>query len=198
MKEYPYRAKEAVDALIKHYQPGTLLNVGAGDCAHTDVFSDAGFKVTSIDKRPQRKDVLLYTWQDYVGQFDYVWASHIMEHTNNVALFLHMMRRLCKPKGTIIITVPPAKHEIVGGHLTIWNMGLLFYNLVYAGFDCRESRAKEYGYNISVFQQNVTFDVPELKDDEGDIETLAEWFPFPVRQGFDGRIKSVNWFEAVG
>ena len=57
---------------------------------------------------------------------------------------------ILKEGGVLAITVPPLKNEIVGGHLSLWNSGILLYQLVVAGFDCREAIVKKYGYNISV------------------------------------------------
>jgi hypothetical protein len=95
--------------------------------------------------------------------------------------------------GVLAVTVPPAKHEIVGGHLTLWNEGLLIYNLILAGFDCSEARVGVYGYNLSVIVRKRKTDAPRLSMDHGDIERLARYFPLPVAQGFDGRIGNLNW-----
>ena len=95
--------------------------------------------------------------------------------------------------GIFAVTVPPLKHEIVGGHVTLWNAGLLLYQLILAGFDCSSASVKTYGYNISVIVRKKAATLPRLRMDFGDIEALSHYFPFPVANGFDGRILEVNW-----
>ena len=74
-----------------------------------------------------------------------------MEHQINVNSFLEKIRKDLKEDGFLCITVPPAKHKMVGGHVTIWNPLLLIYNVVLAGFDCKNVAVKKYDYNISLF-----------------------------------------------
>jgi hypothetical protein len=85
------------------------------------------------------------------------------------------------------------KHSIVGGHLTVWNTGLILYNLIIAGFDCSEASVKTYGYDCSVIVKKKTAILPELGYDYGDIEKLSHFFPFDARQGFNGQILELNW-----
>lgn len=135
--------------------------------------------------------------QDYAQapfeQHDAVWASHVLEHMPDVNYALRKMRSECKPNGWLAVTVPPAKHNIVGGHCSLWNAGLLLYNLILAGWDCRKAMVKSEGYDISVIVQRRDALLPNLAMDAGDIELLSGFFPFPVSQGFDGRIAEVNW-----
>ncbi|HSH29766.1 MAG TPA: hypothetical protein VK971_07660, partial [Thiohalobacter sp.] len=114
-------------------------------------------------------------------------------HQVDPGAFLRRMYRDLKPGGVLAVTVPPLKHEIVGGHVTLWNAGLLLYQLIMAGFDCSQARVGTYGYNISVIVERQGFNMPDLKHDCGDIETLAPYFPLPVWQGFDGRVGDIGW-----
>ena len=91
------------------------------------------------------------------------------------------------------ISVPPLRHNIVGGHVSLWNAGLLLYNLILAGFDCSEASVKQYGYDISVVVQKKEAILPELNYDHGDIEVLAKFFPMKVKQGFHGQLDEINW-----
>lgn len=128
-----------------------------------------------------------------VGKFDLVWCSHVLEHQPNVNLFLRKCISHVSADGWLCITVPPMKNEVVGGHLTVWNAGILLYNLVVAGLDCSKAKVKTYGYNVSVLVKKVEIDLPKLAMDFGDIETLSKYFPLKVRNGFDGRIEELNW-----
>jgi SAM-dependent methyltransferase len=170
----------------------TVLDIGAGDGVHAALFRDLGKEVYTCDLGPS----------DYQGayasltidkKFDLIWCSHTLEHQINVYNFLKKVAINLNEDGYFAVTVPPLKDEIVGGHVTLWNAGLLLYNLILAGFDCSEAMVKTYGYNISVIVKYKPIKVPPLKMDFGDIETLAPYFPMEVRNSFDGRIEELNW-----
>lgn len=173
------------------WAPRTILDIGCGDGTHARGFSERGIEVTTVD----------FQHADYVGNylnfplrgFDCLWACHVLEHQPDVGRFLRKCFADLDDGGILAVTVPPAKPEIVGGHLTLWNAGLLLYNLILAGFDCSQAAIKTYGYNISVVVRKVPAKLPVLKMDFGDIETLAEFFPLAVHNGFDGRIEELNW-----
>ncbi len=127
----------------------TVLDIGSGSGQHAYEFRKHGKEVTTID---------LSEPADYVGDYmkvfvpyhDCIWASHVLEHQRDPGLFLEKCYRDLKDDGILAITVPPRKDAIVGGHVTLWNAGLLLYNLVLAGFDCSKASVKTYGYNVSV------------------------------------------------
>lgn len=170
----------------------TVLDIGSGDGSYANALRAAGKTVSTVN---------LHAPADHVGDYmgvlffplDAIWCSHVLEHQPNVGLFLRKCYRELKPNGWLAITVPPMKPEIVGGHLTLWNAGLLLYNLILAGFDCSQASVKTYGYNVSVIVSKQPAFIPELKMDFGDIEALAHCFPVPVCNGFDGNITEVNW-----
>ena len=103
---------------------------------------------------------------------DLVWCSHVLEHQLDPHHFLCRLHAATTEGGVLAVTVPPAKSEIVGGHVSLWNAGLLLYRLVLAGFDCRQARVRRYGYNISVLLEKRSIEVPELAFDCGDIRRL--------------------------
>jgi hypothetical protein len=117
----------------------------------------------------------------------------VLEHQRNPGAFLDKVRRDLRPGGWLVVTVPPMKREIVGGHVTLWNAGLLLYQLILAGFDCREAAVRSYAYNVTVITRNRPVQLPWLAHDEGDIERLAEFFPNGAHQGFNGDIERLNW-----
>jgi hypothetical protein len=124
----------------------------------------------------------------------------VLEHQPDVNAFLRGVWEALDPGGVLAITVPPAKAKIVGGHLSLWNAGLLLYHLVLAGFDCRHARVKRYRYNISVIVQKEGLvrevDPRSLKWDKGDLKALKEYFPPGLKwngDSFDGDIEELNW-----
>lgn len=176
----------------------TILDVGSGAGDHAKAFREAGKEVTTVSLIPPA-DFVGFDYLDlnFGGdKFDCIWASHVLEHQPNVNAFLKKCKADLKPDGVLAVTVPPLKHAIVGGHLTLWNAGLLLYNLVLAGFDCSKAKVRTYGYNISVIVGNKTVPqevIDSLHMDSGDIEKLDKYFPMPAKQGFDGNIQAVNW-----
>ena len=169
----------------------TVLDVGSGAGEHAKAFKVLGKQVTTLDL--VNADVVGDFTTLNLETYDCVWASHVLEHQLNVGLFLKKCFDVLADGGILAITVPPAKPEVVGGHVSIWNTGLLLYNLVLAGFDCSKASVKQYGYNISVIVRKVPANLPILKMDCGDIELLSKFFPFKATHGFDGNIERVNW-----
>lgn len=126
-------------------------------------------------------------------RFDCVWASHVLEHQLNVNLFLRKCHEILNDPGVLAVTVPPMKPKIVGGHVSVWNAGLLLYNLVMAGFDCRDAVVLKYGYNITaIVRKRGSLTLPELSLDTGDISKLEPYLPAGFHEGMDGDLEQVN------
>ena len=179
---------EALDCLFQHYQFQTVLDVGSGPGEHAAYFRNRGKQVTETDLR---------TDGDYLGTdyppHDLVWCCHVLEHAPNTGLFLQKLAGDCKEGGTLAITVPPFKHEIVGGHVSLWNAGLLTYRLALTGLDCRDIRLKKYGYNISAIVTKRSFPLPKLVWDSGDIQALRGLLPAWLHDVTNGDIEAWNW-----
>ncbi len=160
----------------------SVLDVGSGDGRHAAVLASAGKDVTTISLQPGA--MFVGDFLAYAGApVDCIWACHVLEHQRNVGLFLDKCFGDLKDGGILAVTVPPQKPELVGGHLTVWTLGRLLYNLILAGFDCSKATVMEYGYNISVIVGKRKAELPKLKMDFGDIELLAPFFPFQVQHG---------------
>lgn len=74
----------------------------------------------------------------------------MLEHQLNPNIFLKKVYSVIKEDGYLCIIVPPRKPIIVGGHVSIWNAGLLMYHLIHAGFDCSNASIFQYDYNIGI------------------------------------------------
>lgn len=184
----------AAEKLVDFYQFETLLDVGCGDGRHSDFFKKHNKIVTSTDLKSQYTNCIEGDYNLLLfPQHDCVWVSHVLEHQLNVNSFLKKIRNDTKNDGFVCVTVPPLKHEIVGGHVSLWNAGLLMYNLVLAGFDCKNAKIKKYGYNITVIAQAKEFQLPRLSYDSGDITLLSEWLPDFCQENFSGDIDEWNW-----
>lgn len=191
----------ALYKLLGEYDFATVIDVGCGTCEHARVFRNSGKIVTTI-ALSEPAEIIGDFMDTELSPVNCIWASHVLEHQRNAGAFLERCFDLLTDGGVLAITVPPLKHEIVGGHVSLWNAGILLYNLILAGFDCSNAAVKTYGYNVSVIveKQPIEFiDNVRLNMDSGDIVTLAPYFPIietnlrPVGEGFGGQIKSVNW-----
>ena len=197
------RGSEALSRLLETEGVRHVLDIGSGAGQHAAIMRGAGLSVFTIDLAPPADFVGDFAWwRSGHGEFDAVWISHVLEHQPDPHRFLSDCLRRLRPGGYLFVTVPPLKHEIVGGHVSLWNAGLLLYRLILAGFDCRQARVGTYAsgpgypvYNVSaiVRRPEQPIALPALAMDSGDIEKLAPFFPVPVRQGFDGRLPDINW-----
>lgn len=186
----------ADQALIRflEYQWKRCIDIGSGTGVHSRVIRDHGRKTLMIDSGHKEADISEdYMRVDVFRPYQAIWCSHVLEHQVNPGAFLGKVFNDLQYGGVLAITVPPAKHEIVGGHVTLWNAGLLLYQMILAGFDCSDARVGIYGYNISILVEKERAVLPALRHDCGDIETLAHLFPVPVQHGFDGRLCDVRW-----
>jgi SAM-dependent methyltransferase len=201
MQEKRLKSIEALEKLLRDYQFQTVLDVGCGTGRHLKRFRQAGKQAVGIDYVGLCEGVIVadYLAHEFAEPFDCLWLSHVLEHQVNVNLFLKKVYRDLKEGGILVVTVPPLKHPIVGGHVTLWNAGLLLYNLVLAGFDCSQARIKQYGYNISLITPKIPAAIPQakLRFGDGDLELLRDFFPSHPRlvwgQGTRGDLQQLRW-----
>ncbi len=185
---------EAFERLVAYRDVETVLDVGSGEGDHAKALRVGGRRVTTISLRAPADIVDDYLQVEFPSRFDALWVCHVLEHQKNVNLFLRKCYRDLRVDGVLAITVPPLKQEVVGGHVTLWNAGLLLYNLVLAGFDCSKARVSgTYGYNISVIVRRRAAMLPVLGYDAGDIAKIAHYFPTDVVDGFNGNLPPINW-----
>jgi len=182
--------------LLDHYTFDTVLDVGSGTGRHAKCFEKFEKVVTRLDygvadtftQGGETEDVILTDILKFSSprKWDCVWASHIMEHQQNVGLFVSKLFELTDEGGIVAITVPPAKQRVVGGHLTMWNQGLIIYNCCIAGFDMRDAEVFRYGGNITMIVRKKSVEIPALGYCKGDIEMLQPYLPKGFRHGLDG------------
>ncbi len=204
---------QALQKLLDDYPFHTVLDIGSGEGHHSDIFINHGKMVTALDygksvyferrKNISQLEAIVadFNTTEFNNQFDCVWCSHVLEHQLDPHAFLRRVHGLIKEGGILALTVPPIKQEIVGGHVSLWNAGLLLYRLVLAGFDCSSARILRYGYNISIILQKRSVDVLNLiAYDSGDIRRLKHllptnlaYHPNEVDDPFDGDIYELNW-----
>jgi len=204
-------AGHALQGLLDWYSFETVLDIGSGGGEHARLLRSLGKKVTTLDlghsvhfKDGAEQPATImgdFNEIELKQSFDCVWCSHVLEHQVDPQRFLAKTRRVLNATGVLAITVPPRKDQIVGGHLSLWNGGLLLYHLILAGFDCSNARVLRYGYNVSVLVGHEPIaELPELESDSGDIRKLRPYFPpgiafeeTPLDNPFPGDVWSLNW-----
>lgn len=186
----------AIEHLLANHPFETVLDIGSGAGQQAQALRQFGKTVTELDYGKSKYFVLNpdeggaiigdFMEAQIEHQFDCVLASHVLEHQLNVGAFLKKVHSVVKEGGLVAISVPPLKHQIVGGHVTLWNAGLLLYNLVLAGFDCSTPWIRRYGNNISVILEKKTITPENLEYDSGDINRIQQFLPPGCAEGFDG------------
>ena len=193
--------------------PLKILDVGIGDAYASLQFKKAGHNVAALglnlDKYLDVKKISELGIQlhevdvmnfDKDEAFDFIWASHIMEHLPNPGAFIEKLLSMLNKDAYLAIAVPPYKPYCVGGHLvTSWTVGQLMYFLAHYKLDVIGGHFINYGYNVFALVQKAEKDIPELLHDKGDIEILvnAGCLPGFFKQGIYSDFLSYNWFEKI-
>ena len=202
--------------LIKNYKFKTILDIGSGAGKHSKILRACGKKVTELDlgksyysNNRKEKNFICGNYLNikFNKSFDAIWACHVLEHQLNPNLFLKKINKDLKKDGILAITIPPLKDYIVGGHVSLWNAGLVLYHLILAGFNCKNVNIRKYGYNITIILKKEKIKLPKLVYDYGDVEKLLSYFPKDlgikfgkinnklILEGFNGNIEKLNWKE---
>lgn len=192
----------------------TVLDVGSGAGEHAHIMLARGKRVTALDygksiyftRNPRHDSIVAdFNTHPFANQFDCVWCSHVLEHQLDNHRFLVRTNEVLREGGVLCVTVPPLRRRnlIVGGHVSFWNLGLLLYRLVLAGYDCRDAICLRYGYNLSVLVRKRRIEVLDrITYDAGDIEKIREFLPdnLPFTRTatdtpFPGNLTHVNWWR---
>jgi SAM-dependent methyltransferase len=127
-------------------KPETVLDIAVGPGYHAMAFIANGSKVTGMDVTPAKIEHPDYTHlqspyelTNLDEKFDMVFSCHTLEHIPNPQHFLVHLAKWCKDDGWLAISVPPSKDRLHVGHLTLWTPAHLVYNLICAGWDCRDA-----------------------------------------------------------
>jgi len=206
----PFQGYEFLNYVIDNYKFNTVLDVGAGECKQVNYLDERGKNAYALDlnisnavhcSTRTKKYCYVGRFEDmkFKRKFDMTMCTHVLEHQLNVNSFLRKMSSVTRHNGYIYIVVPPRKPFITGGHYTMWNAGLVLYNLVMAGVDCsKECVIKQIDYDIGVFVKNSKFNIDsiDLHHDRNDIEhKLKRYFPkeLNITEPFNGDIMEFNW-----
>jgi len=204
-----FRAKKLASIAITSARFTTVLDIGGGNLLASAHFVNNGKTVDVCDfsTSPYLKEGLIaqsgirnfidgdFNEIQIPNRYDLVWLSHVLEHQVNIQSFLVRVCSLIEENGYLAIAVPPRKPFIVSGHCNLFNPGLLVYRLILAGMDCSSAKVFQYDGNICLLTKVKRVQLPKLAFDIGDLDTLAQYFPLPVQEGFNGDFNHVNLSE---
>jgi len=185
--------------------PETVLDVGGAGSDHAIAFISNGAKDLSID--PRHTDLTHKNYQheqspyeevDLEDKFDVVWCSHVLEHIPNVQHFLVTLYGWLKDDGYLCIAVPPDRQRRLHvGHLTLWTPAHLAYNLVCAGYDCKDAIwYTEYLSIGMMVQKKPCIDLSWRTGLPNELSNLNLYMPKVIRHE-DGAWWGNNWPEEL-
>ncbi len=194
----------ATDLLVEALKVGakTVLDVGVGTGAHAKAFIGSGAKVTGIDPTHSDMEHENYTHihdayenvdMDGEERFDLIWCSHTLEHIPNVQHFLYKLQGWLKPGGWLFIAVPSDRQaRLHVGHLTLWTPAHLAYNLVCAGWDCKDVIWYTGYLSIGMVVQNNKIDTEWRTSMPAEVIELNQYMPITIQHN-DGAWWGNNW-----
>ena len=157
-------------------KPETVLDVGVGPGWHAMPFLAQGSSVTGIDVSLPHHAVMdhenythiqtLYeqanALEDAEGnkfgdrKYDMIWCNHVLEHIPNSQHFLMWLRGHLKPGGWLFLAVPSSRQNRLHiGHCSLWTPAHLVYNLIIAGWDCKDANWYTEYLSIAICLQRV-------------------------------------------
>ena len=192
------KGSNIIDYCLK-FNSKNVLDVGAGSGIHAEIFAKNGSNVLCIDygtskyakdfkiykKNIKRENVDFNNWENK-KKYDLVWASHVLEHQQNVGIFLKKLINCCNEEGYICIMVPFLHRTLWGGHLSLWTPGLLAYNIVLQGINLSHSKIK-YGYRefAIIFKPKFCKLPEDITFDYGDLDKLRKYLPYELSENSD-------------
>ncbi|MFW6122195.1 MAG: hypothetical protein ACOC80_15035, partial [Petrotogales bacterium] len=164
---------------------------GQGD--YHKFFLNKNIPVTGVDVKTNHLDIKKIKFHnlnifDFKPQNKYqsVITSHVIEHCANTEIFVKTLFNTIEEESNFCIIWPKPKFSIVGGHVHIFNPGLVLYNLIRCGIDCRKVHIIHNGYSYAVMGVYKRFDLPNLTYDKHELLRLSKWFPCKVSHNFNG------------
>lgn len=185
----------------EHNHKCNLLDVGIGDgrllseirklrngpainYEGLDLGNSNDFKKFDSDIVCYNTDLLNFTTDK---TYDYVVASHFMEHQNNISGTCFALWNLVKLGGYLILEFPLPHRKLFGGHVALLTPALLAYNFAKIGADVTSSLAKTKGnYAILVLQKKSNINKLEhLIWDTGEVDQLKYFLPSCIYEDCD-------------
>ena len=200
-----YHPHLAMVRLVQDFWPAQgvvhVMDVGAGDGNEAAIFEFLGAHVFTINADPAPTYNASF-FGDYLDarpdhSFDIVWCSHVLEHVRNPGAFLDKIFDELKMGGVLAISVPynefnSGPDTLTFGHHNRYNVPLLQYQLVNAGFDCSQAVWRVYNGQISLIVRKRATDSPRRSF--GSDGNLSHFFSFTCHEtGANVSTTAFNW-----
>ena len=117
-------------------------------------------------------------------KFDMVWCTDVLHSVPNVQAFLVKIADLLEDDGWLCLSVHPYSQDRLHlGNLTLWTPAHLVYNLICAGYDCKDALwYTEYNTIGLCVQKKRIEDMSWRTGDEREEAVLNQYSPVPMRQ----------------
>jgi SAM-dependent methyltransferase len=188
--------------LVKDYSFDSILDIGCGDGNELILFRYFASTVVGVNDDPNAKNISVDFFGDYLDYipdepFDAIWCSHVLEHIRNPGLFLDKIFHDLKDGGVLALSVPyhdfnTALDNMIFGHFNRYNIPLLVYALVAAGFDCRDLRFRIYCGQISFLLKKIPNNVSNCARATAYQKDMFRFFPKEIENGYTD-LDSLNW-----
>jgi SAM-dependent methyltransferase len=198
--------------MVTDYSFSDVLEIGSRHGVAAQLFKFLGKELTTIEIDGTFSSDISgnYVKTDFGKQFDAIWCSHVLEHQRHPGHFIDKLFSDLKEGGVLGLTVPSALSPLMLGHFTIWTPLHLIYNLIGAGFDCRDVRCKNYDWQFTILLQKLSHEHPQINvaetpemqgklDEIGYVPEVLAYFP-PILHGqftrnwqIWGEIDAINW-----
>jgi len=187
--------------LCKHYKFESVVDVGCGEGNEAELFRFLGKNVATVNFDPKTNYYKADYFGDYLDvdfgrRFDCIWCSHVLEHIRMPGLFLDKLFADLNDDGVLALSVPYNEFNSGAtgfsiGHHNRYNISLLLYQLICAGFDCRDAAVRVYTRQISVIVRKKPNGIE--RSSFADYATAAQYFPYKVEYYSHFDEPSVNW-----
>jgi SAM-dependent methyltransferase len=149
-----YFSRKALDEAVKKWAPeitGRILDVGCGTKPYRNYFQVEHYIGLEVDQGRLRPDVeFTYDGGKFPfgdAAFDSVVSFQVLEHVRDPVFFVSEIRRVVKPGGRVLITVPFVweEHEIPNDRMRFTSYGLREL-LERSGFDVMNQEKLNTGF----------------------------------------------------
>ena len=182
-----------------------VIDCAVGKGGHSQAFLSKGKNVTGIDFGPS---YLRHSNYNHIQKpleeveldpVDLVWSCHTLEHVNNVGVMLTKFREWLKPGGYLALAVPPNQSDRLHiGHVSLWTLAHLMYNLIINGWDCSDAKWYTEDYDIGVLLQKTDdIDFQDRTTMLNEMAWLNKYMPIEVDHKSDSWWPD-NWHEETG
>jgi 2-polyprenyl-3-methyl-5-hydroxy-6-metoxy-1,4-benzoquinol methylase len=124
-----YSLKKKINLIVSfHPEKGNILDIGTGTGDFLVMAKHNGWKTSGIEPSTKAKNIAIakgVSFQENIEkikdqQFDVITMWHVLEHVPNIKQEIKELKRILKPKGTLIIAVPNYKSFDAKHYKSFW------------------------------------------------------------------------------